>query len=169
MNHPKHERTLVIIKPDGIQRNLIGEIIQRYERVGLKLVAAKKLRQTVFKGIGYNMVNKDGLDDYLLVNTGVRDKGYDKKVVFNKRFVREINYRAGAHAALPYGIVSDCTFRPILYHFRYMDRQYMIERYKEFASRLSEENKANNWSFHYKFDAGKEFDRAARMCKAVRG
>lgn len=133
------------------------------------LLKAEKLRQTVFKGIGYNMVNKDGLDDYLLVNTGVRDKGYDKKVVFNKRFVREINYRAGAHAALPYGIVSDCTFRPILYHFRYMDRQYMIERYKEFASRLSEKNKANNWSFHYKFDAGKEFDRAARMCKAVRG
>ncbi len=46
MNHPKHERTLVIIKPDGIQRNLIGEIIQRYERVGLKLVAAKMLTTT---------------------------------------------------------------------------------------------------------------------------
>lgn len=44
--HPKYERTLVIIKPDGIQRNLIGEIIQRYERVGLKLVAAKMLTTT---------------------------------------------------------------------------------------------------------------------------
>ncbi|MEI8062116.1 MAG: nucleoside-diphosphate kinase [bacterium] len=42
-NHPKLERTLVIIKPDGIQRNLIGEIIQRYERVGLKLVAMKMM------------------------------------------------------------------------------------------------------------------------------
>lgn len=40
-NHPKKERTLVIIKPDGIQRSLIGEIIGRYERVGLKLVAMK--------------------------------------------------------------------------------------------------------------------------------
>jgi nucleoside-diphosphate kinase len=40
-NHPKKERTLVIIKPDGIQRNLVGEIISRYERVGLKLVALK--------------------------------------------------------------------------------------------------------------------------------
>ena len=46
MQHPKHERTLIIIKPDGIQRNLIGEIIQRYERVGLKLVAAKMLTAT---------------------------------------------------------------------------------------------------------------------------
>lgn len=33
------ERTLVIIKPDGIQRSMIGEIIKRLERVGLKLVA----------------------------------------------------------------------------------------------------------------------------------
>ncbi len=41
MSHPKKERTLVLIKPDGIQRTLIGEIIQRYERVGLKLVAMK--------------------------------------------------------------------------------------------------------------------------------
>ena len=39
--HPKKERTLVIIKPDGIQRALIGEIIGRYERLGLKLVGLK--------------------------------------------------------------------------------------------------------------------------------
>ena len=37
----KKERTLVIIKPDGIQRSLIGEIIRRYERAGLKLVGLK--------------------------------------------------------------------------------------------------------------------------------
>lgn len=37
----KQERTLVIIKPDGIQRSLVGEIIKRFENVGLKLVAIK--------------------------------------------------------------------------------------------------------------------------------
>ena len=41
MQHPKFERTLVIIKPDGIQRTLIGEIIGRYERLGLKMLALK--------------------------------------------------------------------------------------------------------------------------------
>ena len=41
MTHPKEERTLAIIKPDGIQRSLVGEIIKRYERVGLKLVGLK--------------------------------------------------------------------------------------------------------------------------------
>ena len=35
------ERTLIIIKPDGIQRHLAGEIIGRFEKKGLKLVAAK--------------------------------------------------------------------------------------------------------------------------------
>lgn len=39
--HPKKERTFVAIKPDGIQRGLIGEVISRFERVGLKLVAMK--------------------------------------------------------------------------------------------------------------------------------
>ncbi len=42
-NHPSKERTLVIIKPDGVQRTLIGEIIKRYEQVGLKLAALKML------------------------------------------------------------------------------------------------------------------------------
>ena len=41
MSHPKEERTLMIIKPDGIQRSLVGEIIRRYERVGLKLIGLK--------------------------------------------------------------------------------------------------------------------------------
>ncbi|EKE19301.1 MAG: hypothetical protein ACD_9C00055G0005, partial [uncultured bacterium] len=43
MQHPKKERTFVIIKPDGVQRNLMGEIISRFERVGLKLTAMKML------------------------------------------------------------------------------------------------------------------------------
>ena len=35
------ERTLIIIKPDGLQRHLAGRIIERFERKGFKLVAAK--------------------------------------------------------------------------------------------------------------------------------
>ncbi len=45
-NHHRYERTLVIIKPDGVQRSLIGEVIQRYEKVGLKLVAMKMMVPT---------------------------------------------------------------------------------------------------------------------------
>ena len=41
--HHSKERTLVVVKPDGLQRTLVGEIIKRYERLGLKLVAMKML------------------------------------------------------------------------------------------------------------------------------
>lgn len=41
MSHHKKEKTLVLIKPDGVQRSLVGEIIKRYEKAGLKLVAMK--------------------------------------------------------------------------------------------------------------------------------
>lgn len=40
------EKTLVLLKPDAVQRNLIGEIISRFERVGLKLVGLKLLQPT---------------------------------------------------------------------------------------------------------------------------
>ncbi len=44
--NPKQERTLVLIKPDGVQRSLIGEIIKRFEQSGLKLVGVKMLVPT---------------------------------------------------------------------------------------------------------------------------
>ncbi len=47
MAHHKEERTLVIIKPDGIQRTLVGEIIKRYEQVGLKILGVKMFVPTV--------------------------------------------------------------------------------------------------------------------------
>ncbi len=42
-NHFKHERTFVMVKPDGVQRSLVGEIVNRFEKAGLKLVALKML------------------------------------------------------------------------------------------------------------------------------
>lgn len=38
------EKTLVLVKPDGVDRGLIGEILSRFEKAGLKLVAAKMVR-----------------------------------------------------------------------------------------------------------------------------
>lgn len=43
MQHPKKERTFVIIKPDGVQRAMIGEILSRFEKAGLKFTAMKFL------------------------------------------------------------------------------------------------------------------------------
>jgi nucleoside-diphosphate kinase len=42
--HPKKERTFVILKPDTVQRGLVGEVIKRFERIGLKIVGMKMHR-----------------------------------------------------------------------------------------------------------------------------
>lgn len=46
MQHPKKERTFVILKPDAVQRGLMGEIVKRFESVGLKMVALKMIMAT---------------------------------------------------------------------------------------------------------------------------
>ena len=43
-HHPKEERTLVLIKPDALMRHLLGEIIHRFERKGLKIIGLKMLK-----------------------------------------------------------------------------------------------------------------------------
>jgi len=40
------ERTFVLVKPDGVRRGLVGEIVSRFEKKGLKLVAVRMLRVT---------------------------------------------------------------------------------------------------------------------------
>lgn len=74
-NHPKYERTLVVIKPDGIQRSLIGEIIKRYERIGLKLVGIKMMVPTA------DLIEKHyTLDPEWRTKTGLKTiKGYTDK------------------------------------------------------------------------------------------
>lgn len=78
------ERTLVVIKPDAIQRGIIGDIITRFERVGLKIVGAKmfipsedllnhhypKEREEFIKGMGQKT-----LDNY-------KELGIDPKTHF---------------------------------------------------------------------------------------
>ncbi|HVN26066.1 MAG TPA: nucleoside-diphosphate kinase [Candidatus Paceibacterota bacterium] len=46
MAHPKEERTYVMLKPDGVQKGLIGEVIRRFEQRDLKIVALEMFQPT---------------------------------------------------------------------------------------------------------------------------
>ncbi|HEY5666088.1 MAG TPA: nucleoside-diphosphate kinase [Gammaproteobacteria bacterium] len=52
------ERTLSIIKPDGVEKNLIGEVYGRFEQGGLRIIAAKMLRLTKEQAEGFYAVHK---------------------------------------------------------------------------------------------------------------
>ena len=53
------ERTLSIVKPDGVGRNLIGEIINRFEKVGLRVVAARMLQLSQREAEGFYAVHRE--------------------------------------------------------------------------------------------------------------
>jgi len=53
------ERTLSIIKPDAVQRNLVGEIVRRFEAAGLRIAAAKLLRLTPERAQAFYAVHKE--------------------------------------------------------------------------------------------------------------
>ena len=52
------ERTLSIVKPDGVAKNLIGEVYRRFEKAGLKVIAAKMLRLRQDQAEGFYAVHK---------------------------------------------------------------------------------------------------------------
>lgn len=53
------EQTLSIIKPDGVQKNLIGEIYSRFEKAGLEIVAARMMQLTTDQAQGFYAVHKE--------------------------------------------------------------------------------------------------------------
>ncbi|MFQ5547477.1 MAG: nucleoside-diphosphate kinase [Woeseia sp.] len=53
------EQTLSIIKPDGVQKNLIGEIYSRFENSGLQIVAARMLHLSTEQAKGFYAVHKE--------------------------------------------------------------------------------------------------------------
>lgn len=83
-NHMKKQRALLIIKPDGVQRGLIGKIVSRFEQVGLKII-----------GLKFEWANKEKIiahypeTDAWFAKVGQRTltnyakKGLDAKKVFN--------------------------------------------------------------------------------------
>ena len=64
------EKTLSIIKPDGVQKNLIGEVIRRFEKEGIRISAMKMLTLTKEQARGFYAVHKerpffDSLTDFM--------------------------------------------------------------------------------------------------------
>jgi len=53
------ERTLSIIKPDGVEKNLIGEVYRRFEQAGLQIVAARMLHLTKAQAEAFYAVHRE--------------------------------------------------------------------------------------------------------------
>ncbi len=98
MQHPSEEKTLIIIKPDGIQRNLVGEIISRFERVGLKIVGMKMMHATddliknhyTLDPAWFKTVGEKGIKG--LLDKGIQPESMDPDIMANAVLRRLIKY-----------------------------------------------------------------------------
>ncbi len=53
------EKTLSIIKPDGVKKNIIGEVLSRFEKNGLRIAALKKISLSQDEAKGFYIVHKE--------------------------------------------------------------------------------------------------------------
>lgn len=53
------ERTLSIVKPDGVEKGLIGEVVRRFEKAGIRVVAMRMLRLTKEEAEGFYAVHRE--------------------------------------------------------------------------------------------------------------
>lgn len=53
------ERTFSIVKPDGVQKNLIGEVYRRFEQAGLRVIAARMVQLTQAQAEGFYAVHRE--------------------------------------------------------------------------------------------------------------
>ncbi len=53
------ERTLSIVKPDGVKKNIIGDVITRFEKTGLRIAALKMLKLSRDEAKGFYIVHKE--------------------------------------------------------------------------------------------------------------
>jgi nucleoside-diphosphate kinase len=53
------ERTLSIVKPDGVQKNVIGDVYTRFEKAGLRIIAARMMQLTQAQAEGFYAVHRE--------------------------------------------------------------------------------------------------------------
>jgi glycosyltransferase involved in cell wall biosynthesis len=117
----------------------------------LKVEIKNKVSLMKFEGYTMMSFNKD--INLGLMDMAYRDPTFDKTVLFNRRVIKEINFTVGSHNCSPVPYegkkinYSKKNYR--LLHYKFLNPEYTIERFKLFNSRLSDLNKKNNWGFHY--------------------
>lgn len=106
---------------------------------------------TMVKATGYNMVNINDDLDIEAMRYGVRAPSYDKTCCFNASRIKEMNYGPGAHSCSPVGLQRYVTHDFIMWHYKYINMDYMIKRHAHFANRLSDENIQRGYGAHYQY------------------
>ena len=128
---------------------LICDVDELLDITKQNLLLEQKKGTTIVMSEAYQMINMKNNFNLKEINRGVRDPGYDKKFLFNKQYIKEINYGIGCHGCEPVGNIILSQNKYKLYHYKYINQSYHIKRYKLFESRLSDFNLTNKIGMGY--------------------
>ena len=104
----------------------------------------ESIGSTIIKTESWSLVNMENNLDFKSMNHGFRDSGYDKSMLFNKKFIKEMNYGVGCHNCNPIGTVK--FSKPYsMYHYKYINADLIVQKSAETAKRLSDINRKNKW------------------------
>ncbi len=107
------ERTLSIVKPDGVGRGLIGEVVRRFEKNGLKIAAMKMVKMSKQEAQGFYAVHRgkpfyDSLTDFMssgpavvLVLEG------ENAIAKNRELMGATNYKEAAPGTIRADFATD--------------------------------------------------------------
>ncbi len=107
------ERTLSIIKPDGVSRGVIGKVVQRFEENGIKIVAMKMIHMTKAQAEGFYAVHKErpffgSLTDFMSSGPAVvmvlEGEGVIEK---NRTLMGATNYKEAAEGTIRRDFATD--------------------------------------------------------------
>jgi glycosyltransferase involved in cell wall biosynthesis len=112
-----------------------------------ELINEENLGTTKINSEGWDMINLEDNFDIKLITNGVKNHLYDKIMLFNKEYIKEINYGAGCHDCKPVGLIKNSSKIYKMFHYKYINENFVIQKYKITALRLSEVNKRNNWGY----------------------
>ena len=92
------------------------------------------------------MVNMQDNYDIPSIKYGTRNYNYDKYMLFNKKYIQEINYGAGAHKCNAIGTIIDS--QPYkMFHYKFINSELSLAKHHLTVQRLSEDNKKNGWGY----------------------
>jgi glycosyltransferase involved in cell wall biosynthesis len=108
----------------------------------------ESLGSTIINSECWHMINME--DNYNIHNIkyGYYDTAfnYNKLLLFNKKYIKDMNYTPGCHSCFPKGnIVYSKQYK--LYHYKYINADLEVIKCQRTAQRLSDANKRNNWGY----------------------
>jgi hypothetical protein len=114
-----------------------------------ELMQEKECGTTIIRTQGYQMCNVDDYLDLLDIKHGYKDDDYSKNLLFDAGKIEDMRWVAGCHRSRPIGnvVYSEKVYN--LYHMKYWNKQYLIDRYTHVNKRRSEHSRKNSHGIHY--------------------